>query len=101
MLAIILIKYKQFANSSFLYVDETLTGMTSPDQNGPGSNGNKRVLYTLQSSTSGASTLDVVSCYTQWVSLPFLAGVLPLCVKYIQCILNPAERVQVSLSQWP
>ena len=35
------------------------------DQSGPGSNGNERVLYTIQSSRIGTTALDAVYCHTQ------------------------------------
>ena len=38
----------------------TLTGTTSPGQSRPGCNGNEEVLYTPQSSRTGASSSDAV-----------------------------------------
>ena len=39
------------SNSSIWPIDRTLSGATSPDQSGPGSNGNERVLHIPQSSS--------------------------------------------------
>ena len=53
-----------------------LSGATTPDQSGPGSDGNKRVLRIPQSSSiAGTSPSDCLVSYqdTRWV------GVLPLC----------------------
>ena len=46
--------------NDFLQVYVTLTGTTTPSQSGAESNGNERVLYTLQISKTGASLSDVV-----------------------------------------
>ena len=41
-------------NSSIKHIYDTLTGITSPGQRGPGSNGNERVLHIPWSSSIGA-----------------------------------------------
>ena len=43
-----------------LSMDGTLTGTTTPDQSGSGSNGNDRVLHTSQISRTGASQSDAL-----------------------------------------
>ena len=54
------------SKSSFLPIDRTLSGATTPSQNGPGSDGNEGVLYIPQSSSiTGASLSDHLMLYTQ------------------------------------
>ena len=53
----------KWLNSSIWSVDGTLTGTTTLGQSRPGSNGNKRVLHTPQSSWTGASTSDCLVSY--------------------------------------
>ena len=45
----------------FLYI--TLTGTTTPNQSGPGSNSNETVLHILSSRRTRASPLDVLTSY--------------------------------------
>ena len=45
----------------FESIDTTLTRITTPDQSG--NNSNKGVLYTPQSSRTGASPSDAVQCH--------------------------------------
>ena len=40
-------------------------GIGTPDQNGPGCNGNDGVLHTPQISRTGASPSDSIRCHTQ------------------------------------
>ena len=50
--------YKQFSNWSIWAIDGTLISTINLGQRGPGSNGNERVVYALQSSRTGASPWD-------------------------------------------
>ena len=47
-------------------VNGTITDTTTPSQSGPGSNGNKEDLHTLQISRTGASPCNVVLCHTSF-----------------------------------
>ena len=50
--------------SSISTIDRTLSGATTPDQNGPGSDGNKGVVRILQSSCiTGTSPADCLVLY--------------------------------------
>ena len=50
--------------SSIWPIDRTLLGETTPDQSGPGSDGNERVLYIPQSSSiTGTSPSDCLGSY--------------------------------------
>ena len=77
----------------------TLSGVTTPSQSGPGSDGNKGVLHIPQSSfINGASSSDCLVTYNQdthWGSLPPLQ-------RCSWCILQPQmtghEYCQVFLS---
>ena len=60
MISSISIKYEWFLNISIWPINEILTSTTTPDQSGPGSNGNKRVLHTPQSPKTGASPSDAI-----------------------------------------
>ena len=44
MVLIIPVKYESFLNISIWAIDETLLGITTPGQGGPGSNGCKGIL---------------------------------------------------------
>ena len=44
-------------------MDRTLSGVTTPSKNGPGSNGNEEVLYIPQDSKTGASPSDCLMSY--------------------------------------
>ena len=62
--------------SSIWSIDRTLSGATTPDQSGPGSDGNEGVLHIPQSSTiTGTSPSDCLVSYPGHL----LVGVLPLC----------------------
>ena len=52
------------SNSSFLPIDRTLSGVTTPDQSGPGSDGNEGVHCIPQSfSITGTSPSDCLMSY--------------------------------------
>ena len=51
------------SNNSILPIDRNLSGTTTPDQSGPGSNGNEKVLYISQSFNTGASPSDCFVSY--------------------------------------
>ena len=51
------------SNSSIWSIDKALSGATTPGQNGPGSNGNERVLHFPQSSKKGPSPSDGLMSY--------------------------------------
>ena len=54
------------SNSSILPIDKTLSGVTTPEQSGPGSNGNEWVLRILQSaSITRASPSDCLVSYAR------------------------------------
>ena len=77
------------SNSSIWPIDRSLLGTTTMGQSGPGSNGNKGVLFIPQSSSiTGASPLDCLVSYpgdTRWGSLTPLQR----CSQYI---LQPQPR---------
>ena len=52
-------------NSSVCPIDGTLTGIMTPGQSSPGSNGNEGVLLIPQSSLAGTLSLDELYCHTQ------------------------------------
>ena len=80
------------SNSSIWPIDSSLSGPTTPDQIGPGSNGNKGVLRIPQSSSiTGASPSDYLMSYSE-----HSLGMLLLCrdavsVFYSQSQLGEAE----------
>ena len=51
-------------NCSFLPIDRTLLGVTTPSQNGPGNDGNEGILRIPQSSMTRASQPDCLVSYT-------------------------------------
>ena len=51
-------KYIKWFNSSFWPTDGTLSGTSTPDESGPGGNGNEQVLHIPQSSRAWASLSD-------------------------------------------
>ena len=51
------------SNLSIWPIDRTLSGIISPGQSGPGSNGNEGVLDIIQSSRAGASPSDCLGSY--------------------------------------
>ena len=71
-------EYELFLNSSILPIVGDLTGTTTLDQSGPGSNGNEGVLQTSQISRTEASPP------TRCILIPFtghfLLGVLSICI---------------------
>ena len=74
-------------NCSTWSLDRTLSCATTLGQGGPGSNGNKRVLRILQSSsitrTSPSDSLMSYTGHTLWV------GVLPLCRDAVDVLYSP------------
>ena len=70
-------------------IDEVLTGNTTLDQSGPGSNGNEGVLNAPKIFRIGMSPSDVVSNHS-WDS-SIRGRVLTHRRKYSQCILSPAN----------
>ena len=63
---------------SFIWsIDRTLSGTTTPGQNGPGSNGNEGILCIHQVSKTGASPSDGLISYLGYSSEA--GGVLTLC----------------------
>ena len=54
------IEYEQFLNKSKWPMDGILTGTTTLDYSGPGSNGNEEVFHTPQISRTRASQPDAV-----------------------------------------
>ena len=61
-----------FLNRSIWPIDGTLKSIITPDQSGPGSNGNEEVLLTSQISKNGSSTSDNFISYQ---GHPFFVGV--------------------------
>ena len=55
----------KWLNGSFWPIDGTQTDTTTLPQSGPGSHDNEGVLHIPQSSKTGVSRLDAVSCNTQ------------------------------------
>ena len=54
------------SNSSFLPIDRTLSGITTPGQTGPGNDGNEGKLNISQSSSiTGASSSDCFVSYPE------------------------------------
>ena len=65
----------------------TLSGATTPDQSGPGSNGNEGVLRIPQSlSIAGTSPSDCLVSYNRIL----IGGVLPLCRGTISVFNGPS-----------
>ena len=59
------------SNSSIWPIDRNLSGATTPDQSGPGSDSNEGVLHIPQSSSiTGASLSDGLMTYPGLVVLP-------------------------------
>ena len=54
------IKYKWFINKSMTIINGILTGTITPDQSGPGSNGNEGVLHTPQIPRTGTLPTNAV-----------------------------------------
>ena len=52
--------YTKWLQSSIWSIDETLTGITTSGQSGPGSNGNDEVLHIPQNSRTWAFLSDAV-----------------------------------------
>ena len=77
-------KYSRWLNSLILPIDGALTGTTTPGQSEPGSNGNKGVLYILESSRVEASPSDGLVSYPGY-SL-WKGSLIPL-QRWSQCIL--------------
>ena len=75
-------------NSSIRPINETLLGDTTPGQSGPGSNGNKRILYIPQSSRTGASSSDCFVSYqdTRWL------GEVKMQLAYSTALANLVRR---------
>ena len=74
MVSTIAMKYQQFSLTSVICwhtvnclnswpINRPLTGTTTPDQSGTGSNGNERVLHIPQSSRTRASPSDCLVSY--------------------------------------
>ena len=59
------------SNISIWHIDRALSGATTPDKSGPGSNSNEKVVHTPQSSRARATPLDGLISYP-------LIGVWPL-----------------------
>ena len=66
----------RWSNSSIWYMDGTLTFTSTPGQSGLESNGNKEVLYILQSYWTGATPSNALVSY---LGHPLGKGVLLLC----------------------
>ena len=63
------------SNSSIRLIDRILSGVTTPGQNGPGSNGNEGLLHIpLSSSITGASSSD---CFVSYPGHSFRGGSYP------------------------
>ena len=60
MVSSIPIEYEQSLNRTISPIDKTLTGTTTSDQSGSGSNGNEELFYTPEISGSGVLSSDVV-----------------------------------------
>ena len=56
----LIIIFSWLLNSSIWVIDKTLTGTTTSGPSGPGSNGNKGVLFVLLSSLTGPLQSDTV-----------------------------------------
>ena len=69
-------------------MERTLTGTTTPDQNGPGSNGTIGVLHILQSSRIGASPSDEIKSY---LGYSLIENVLLLCRDALGVIYSPSR----------
>ena len=50
-------------NNFIWHIDKAQSGATTPDDSGPGSNGNKGVLHIFQISKGGASPSDELTSY--------------------------------------
>ena len=75
------------SNSSIWPIDRTLSGASTLDQSGPGSDGNEGVLLLPQiSSITGASPSD---CLASYQDTSLWSGVLTLLKRCSWCILQP------------
>ena len=75
--------------SSIQPIHRTLSGATTPGQNGPGSDGNKGVLRIPQSSSiTATSPSDCLASYQGHL----LVGVLPLSREAVGVFYNPPPR---------
>ena len=82
------------SNSPIWPIDSTLSGATTPGQNGSGSNGNEEVLHIPQSSSiTGASPSDYLVSYIQ--DTRWGGGLLPLCRDAVGVFYSP------SWLRWP
>ena len=82
------------SNSSIWLIDRTQSGATILGQNGPRSDGNKRLLYIHQScGIAGASPSD---CLISYQGHSLVEGFAPL-RRYSQCILQPRPT---GLTKW-
>ena len=76
-------------NSSIWPIDRTITGATTPGQNGPGSYDNERVLRIPQSSSiTGASPSDYLVSY---LGHSLVGGGLTTLQRCSRCILQPQQ----------
>ena len=80
------------SNSSIWPLDRTLSGASTPDDRGPGSDGNEWVLRIPQSSSiTGASPLD---CLVSYPGRSLGGGVLRLCRDAVGVFCNPRRLNQ-------
>ena len=75
-------------------IDRFQTSIITPDQSGPGSNGNEEVVYTAEISKPGVSSSD------ETPGLDTLSGgVLPFCRVYNECLQHPTDRVRRKIEE--
>ena len=80
------------SNFSIRHIDRTLSGNTTLGQSGPRSDGNKKVLRVLQSSSiTGTSASDCLMLYPGYS----MGGVLPLCRDSVDIFYSHSQ-----LSYW-
>ena len=69
-------------------MDRALWGATTPDQSGPGSNGNEGVLHIPQSSSTAGTSLS--DCLMSYPGRSLGGGVLPLCRGAVSVFYSPS-----------
>ena len=89
------IEYKYFLNRSIWPLDNTQTGINTPGQSGPWSNGDEWVLHTPQISRTGDTIRCGLLSYTGHLFLR-VGSLLSLRV-YSQRILSPVESACISV----
>ena len=87
-------------NSSNQPLDVSLTGTTTPDQSGPESNGNERVLHISQKCKTGTSPSDSFMSYPGY-SLAEKVGVLSFCKWAVRVFYSRLDWLWIRKNYFP